>query len=112
MRALVLALLAGCVPHYTSPPDSGDTGDAWVWVPPDNDWPMSAPPEGLEGTGFDEGEVLPDFRLPDQYDQTVALWQFYGMVLVVDISTMWCGPCQNLAEDAEATYQDVAPGPH
>jgi len=70
---------------------------------------VSAPPEDLTEEGFHEGEVLPDFLLPDQFGDSVSVWQFYGNVLVVDISTMWCGPCQELAQEAEATSQDYAP---
>lgn len=100
----MLLLLAACIPHlYTD--DTSDT-EEWEWVAPDNDWSMSAPPEGLRGTGYAVGDVLPDFRLLDQHGQTVSLWQFYGSVLVVDVSTMWCSPCQDLAQHADATYQD------
>ena len=30
---------------------------------------------------------------------------FYGDVLVVDVSTVWCGPCQELAADVEETSE-------
>lgn len=96
----------GCIPVLYS--DAVDTGTG-PWVAPKNSWPMSPPPEGLEGEGFDPGQVVPEFRLPDQFGAEVSLWQFYGSLLVVDVSTLWCEPCQNLARDAQTTadaYRD------
>jgi peroxiredoxin len=98
---LVLSLSA-CMPILTS----DDTGGVSDWVAPENDWPMSAPPASLEATGYKQGDVPPDFRLLDQHGQEVALWQFYGMVVLLDVSTTWCGPCRVLAADAEETWHD------
>lgn len=89
-----------CVPDL----ESGATGDPWAL--PDNRWPASEPPPTLHGEGFHEGQVIPDFRLVDQFGDEVALWQFHGHVVVVDISTVWCRPCQVLAEDTEHTWQE------
>ncbi|MBN2799611.1 MAG: TlpA family protein disulfide reductase [Deltaproteobacteria bacterium] len=99
---MLLLALAGCVPHlYTE-----DTGsEPWSWEAPENDWPMGEPPYGLVGSGFDEGEVVPDFRLLDQRGQTVSLWQFYGQVILLDLSTMWCSPCQDLAAHTEESWE-------
>lgn len=93
----------GCVPVLTSPDGGGSAGP---WEAPVNAWPMGAPPEGLEGEGFGAGEVVPEFRLTDQVGDTVSLWQFYGMVVIVDVSTGWCGPCQQLAAEAQAMADD------
>ncbi len=57
------------------------------------------------GTGYQEGQVPPDVRLVDQHGDEVSLWQFYGDVVLLDISTMWCGPCQEIASHTEATYE-------
>jgi len=91
--------LQGCVPDLTS---SG--ANAGPWEAPENQWPLREPPANLVGTGFAEGQVPPDFRLLDQHGDEVSLWQFYGSVVLLDVSTMWCGPCQEIAGHTEATY--------
>ncbi len=97
----LLASLAACVPDLRT-----DGAHLAAWELPENDWPAAEPPEWLVGEGFYQGQVVPDFRLVDQHGDEVSLWQFYGRPVLVDISTMWCGPCQQLAKDAEHTYQD------
>lgn len=57
-------------------------------------------------TGYDEGQVPYDFELKDQNCKTVTLYEWYGYVIIIDISEMWCPPCQEAAEDAEDFYQD------
>jgi thiol-disulfide isomerase/thioredoxin len=100
--SVLLAALAGCVPVL----ESGDLGPHEPWAAPDNGWPVGTPPEDLRGEGFYVGQVIPDFRLVDQYGDTVSMWQFHGQVVVVDVSTMWCGPCRELARHAEPLYQE------
>jgi len=104
--ATSFALLAatGCVPVLVTPGGPDD----WDWDPPENSWFLDAPPEGLVSEGFQPGEVIPDFRLFDQFDDEVSLWQFHTQVIVLDVSTMWCGPCRELAEEAEETFQAYA----
>lgn len=106
MTAPLLALLLACTPHLYSPEETGDT--TWSWEPPANSWSMGAPPEGLEGEGWHNGDVVPDFRLMDQHGDEVSLWQFYGQVIVLDHSTYWCAVCQTLAQDVEETWQAYA----
>lgn len=102
MRTLPLLLLAtACVPSL-----EGVAVEPYVWTRPENTWPIAEPPEDLVGEGFFAGEVPHDFRLTDQHGDEVSLWQFYGKVVVVDISTMWCAPCRDLAQTTEETYQD------
>jgi len=97
-----LLLSWACVPSLYS---TGDD-DADGWVAPENSWKVNTPSEDLVEEGFLPGEILPDCRIADQFGDTTSLWQFYGDVMVVDISTMWCGPCQELAHDTQATYED------
>jgi hypothetical protein len=112
MRALLplLAFANPCVPVLETPHDTDvDASCAdWSWEAPANDWPQAEPP-CLVGEGFYPDQVVPDFRLVDQRDQTVSLWQFYGMVVFLDVSTIWCAPCRELGsqtEDTWSTYRD------
>ena len=101
-RFLPLALVA-CTPElYTSAGPGGE----WTWSAPDNQWPAGEPPAQTVGDGFSIGQVPPDFRLPDQFGDEVSLWQFHGKVVLLDISTMWCAPCQELAQGTQATQEE------
>lgn len=94
---LLLVLSAGCIPVLTSAP-TGETATS-DWVAPDNAWDQATPPADLVGEGMSVGQVAPDFRMMDQNGQEVSLWQFYGSVIIIDVSTMWCAPCQKLADE-------------
>ena len=50
-------------------------------------------------------ELAKDFKLYDKDGNLVSLHDFYGKVILLDISTMWCGPCKAEASDAEELYQ-------
>jgi len=107
MRTLVVVglLASGCVPELVSPnpPDLAD------WACPDNSWPCEVPIEGIAspagGFGFFPGNTIPRGALVDQHGNTVDPWQFWGKVLVVDVSTMWCSPCRQIACYAQHTHE-------
>jgi hypothetical protein len=92
-------LLTGCTPILTSPTVHDS---AAPWEAPDNHWPSAAPPADLSGEGFDVGDIIPDTLLVDQYGDLVSPWQFWGHWVVLDVSTMWCSPCQQLAGGIQA----------
>ncbi|HJN73208.1 MAG TPA: hypothetical protein QGF58_04650 [Myxococcota bacterium] len=96
----MVSLVLACVPHLYS--------DAEVWIAPANGWPAGEVPVETVGEGFGVGEIIPELVGPDQYGDDVSLWQFYGLVTVVDISTIWCGPCQELARTTQETYEVYA----
>jgi len=99
----VFLFAAGCVPRLYS---EGPVQTGGNWEPPENTWGVGEPPASLRGTGFDPGEVPPDFRLTDQLGDEVSLWQFYGQVVLFDVSTVWCAPCRDIAAEAQATQDD------
>lgn len=97
-----LPLLLACTPYlYSDDPGAGED-----WVQPENSWYNEIPPATLAGEGFNTGQVIPEFRAIDQHGDEVSLWQFYGQLIVLDISTLWCSPCQDLAVDVEETSQE------
>ena len=99
---VALFAMSGCIPHLET---SGGSGGEWTWAAPENQWPSEAPPEGTTGQGWSEGQTAPDFLLVDQYGDMVSLWQFYNHIVVVDVSTMWCAPCQEIATGTEELAQ-------
>ena len=50
---------------------------------------------------------MPNWSASDEaiVGEEVSLWQFCGQVIVLDFSTMWCGPCGTLAEDVDHTWK-------
>jgi thiol-disulfide isomerase/thioredoxin len=113
MRALVSSSLlvsaVACTPVLTSPKgaSSGEGAtSAADWDPPENSWPTAeALPGDIEAQGWNEGDIPPDMRLVDQHGDEVSLWQFHGRVIALDISTMWCGPCQILAREVDEVQE-------
>ncbi|MCA9490732.1 MAG: redoxin domain-containing protein [Myxococcales bacterium] len=99
IRFTPLAMIA-CVPHLNTEHPVEPVGE---WTAPENSWATSPPPAGLEGEGFDVGDIVVDVRLPDQFDDEVSVWQFFGHLVVLDVSTMWCAPCRELAETTQHT---------
>lgn len=104
MSSLMMLLWSvGCVPVLTSPQDSADQS---CWMTAENDWVSNAPRNDLEYTGFGLGETPPDMCMTDQFGKEVSLWQFYGQVILLDISAEWCAPCQELATEVDHTWKD------
>ncbi len=104
MSSLMMLLSSiGCVPVLTSPQDSADQS---CWMTAENDWVSNTPRNDLEYTGFGLGETPPDMCMTDQFGNDVSLWQFYGQVILLDISAEWCAPCQELATEVDHTWKD------
>lgn len=106
----MLFVLLACIPVLTSP-HADDTGPAELACGetlPENTWPAETPPASVVGEGFDPGETIPDACLVDQFDAPVDVWQFYGRLWILDVSTGWCAPCRQLAEEAPAVTADYA----
>jgi thiol-disulfide isomerase/thioredoxin len=99
---MLFSLLFACVPELTSPDDSGASS---CWMEADNQW-SSHIPNDIKGEGFGLGQVPHDMCMLDQHGDMVSLWQFYGEVILLDISAEWCAPCQELADGVEETWKD------
>ena len=108
--AVPVALLAlGCVPDLKSNGQLDDVFDAdgSDYEAPENSWEQcDPPPAGLRSEGFAEGEVFPDLRMMDQHGEETSFWQWYGCVIAVDVSPMWCAPCRQLAKEVDHTWKD------
>lgn len=105
----MLFLLLGCVPELTSPESkaaslSDCVGEGNSWPAGDLVW---SPPSSVDA--FVTDSVAPNFCFGDQFGDPVALWQFNTHYTVLDVSALWCIPCQNLAADVQATA-DAHPG--
>ena len=75
---------------------------------PDGYWPNClalAQADGVSGEGWAQGNVLNDWQAVDQFGNSVDFHQFYGSVIVLDLSAGWCGPCNQAAPSMETTYQ-------
>ena len=97
-------LFAACyIPVLETPEDTAPKLD---WEAPSNQWPSANPPGNIEGDGFDIGQTIQDFRYFDQNGDEVSLWQFYGNIILLDISAEWCAPCKLLAEEVQHTQDD------
>jgi len=75
--------------------------------------PFPDAPKEIEETGYSEtpdlecaywvGDRVCDFERPDSAGTPVSLYDFSGSPIVLDLSAMWCGPCQGAASDTNNT---------
>lgn len=114
MKSPVLAMIvltaAACTPRLYSnaPPDTG-SGDPTDWQAPDNSWETCSEPTAdmfAATTGWQVGDLAPDFRMIDQHGDETSLWQFHGCVTLLDLSTLWCGPCRKLAAEVDEVWNE------
>lgn len=47
------------------------------------------------------GDHVCDFKLINQEGKEVSLYNYRGKVIILDLSVMWCGPCQAAAMEAD-----------
>ena len=64
-------------------------------------------PEIVEGPYWDEcsfngGDHICDLILPTADGGEERLYDYYGEVIVIDVSAMWCGPCQQAASQVNS----------
>ena len=82
-----------------------DPKDRFSWAFGGTRWPDMRPyADGVYGTGWNQGDVMPDAELIDQWGQVLELSQFYGYVILLDFSAGWCVPCREAAKTAESLW--------
>ena len=47
-----------------------------------------------------------NFSLMDQHGKMVELYDQHGKVIVIDLSTIWCGVCNNIAQEGDEWLSD------
>jgi thiol-disulfide isomerase/thioredoxin len=47
-----------------------------------------------------------DFSLRDEHGETRSLYEFREQVVMLDLSAIWCPPCQSEADQLETVYQE------
>ena len=103
-------LVVGCSPRNGFPDpvldDDDSAGGTCDGV--DNAWPDPLDQYlDYEGEGAGVGQHLPEFQLTDQHGDTMCFSQLLGYVLIVDASTVWCGPCNEAAAESAELWEDM-----
>jgi len=66
-------------------------------------WPYNPTKDSMMSPGWgitiSEGRMVPRYQTLDQYGEVVDLYDFafQGKQIVIDLSGLWCGPCQGMA---------------
>lgn len=112
VASLLLTGAVGCVlggdKNEDGTEDSGPAPSAEFG--PENRWFHALNedvPEGLEGTGYLEGDVAYDWTLTDQFGDDVQLYQFYGKPVQLVLVATWAEPCREEAEIVSSTVANL-----
>jgi|TARA_R100000008_G_scaffold1210_1_gene1024 thiol-disulfide isomerase/thioredoxin len=74
---------------------------------PEDTSPVTLPLGFLEtDCGHNISDNACDFNLLDQYDNPWRLSDHLGDVVLLDLSAMWCAPCQAAAQTAQTTQDE------
>ncbi len=75
-----------------------------------DEWPgpLATPPDPYVGTGFAIGDPMINIVGTDQYgDPYSVVAQDYGAMVLIDISAVWCGPCQAAGSNAQSLSDTI-----
>jgi thiol-disulfide isomerase/thioredoxin len=56
---------------------------------------------------YNGGDHICNFRLPTAADTADEIYPHYGEIIVIDLTSMWCGPCQQAAGDVNDIKEKV-----
>ena len=71
---------------------------------------------GYTGTGqygssrwdaYQNGDILENWEGVDEYGQRVSFYNSCGNYMLITVSAVWCGPCQQMAAVAHAEQEEV-----
>jgi len=84
---------------YFDPDDRDD-------FPYEGGYPRGPVPDEVDGDGWGPSDVSNSWEGEDQHEELLDLHKFYGNVVMIDIGSEWCPPCNTAAPEAEEHYQD------
>ena len=100
--------IAGCKPKLTTDdsttPPTPQVDDSAITISPtdsdDRSWVT------WETCSQKPGDHPCNFSLMDQHGDMMDLYDHHGKVIVIDLSTMWCGICNNIAQEGDEWLND------
>lgn len=85
---LLITLLTGCCPSVVKIADSGTVSNSDSVLE-------------FDDCSQQVGDHPCNFSLINQHGTIINLYDFYEKIIVVDLSVMWCGPCEQMAKQAD-----------
>ena len=84
--------------------NGSDPLNVFSW-PGDGIWPDNSA-KATDSDTYAYDEIFPNFTANDRYENEVSLHQFWGQAVLLDFSAGWCGPCRQVAAEAEEMWEE------